>query len=132
MTTRKCLVVSLLALASLGLACTKSDANAAPAAKETGVAEAPKPVEGRLVEVTADLEGYAPKEIAAKAGETLTLRFVRKVDSSCLEEVVFPALSIKRELPVGKPVDIVIKADKPGEIKFQCGMAMLFGKIVVS
>ncbi len=129
---------SFLALTVVALsvaACSKSEASAAAPAEGQGarVEQAPAgPVEGRLVEVKASLEGYSPKEIAARAGETLTLRFTRTADSECIAEIVFPSLNIRKPLPLNTPVDIVIKAEKAGEIKFQCGMAMLFGKIVVS
>lgn len=132
MTLTKSLFATVFVLTALGLACSKTDASAAPATQESAPSGSAQAVEGRLVEVVADIEGYAPKEIAAKVGETLTLRFVRKTESSCLAEIVFPSLNIKKDLPLGKPVDVVIKAEQAGEIKFQCGMAMIFGKIVVS
>jgi plastocyanin domain-containing protein len=120
--SRIALCVGLLAAA----ACNKGgEASAQPAASAA-------PLVGRRVDVTASNDGYSPKEIAAKKGEDLVLRFTRTTKSECLSEVVFPSLNIKKELPLNQAVEIAVKADKEGKIPFQCGMAMVFGSIVVS
>jgi plastocyanin domain-containing protein len=132
------LVLATFASALLSAACGKTDASAATGATGATAESTAKPaasaakVEGRLVEIVAEDSGYNPKVVQAKAGETLTLRFVRKTKSECLAEIAVPSLGVKKPLPMGEPVDVVVKADKAGEIPFQCGMAMLFGKIVVS
>ena len=121
-----------LVLVALTAVCACDKAGAAPTQTPSGTAApTPGPVVGRLVPVVAGAEGYEPSKIEAKAGEELTLRFTRKTKSECLAEVMFPSLGIKKALPMDAPVDIHVKADKPGEIKFSCGMAMVFGSIVV-
>lgn len=106
------------------------------AAQTSSSAAAPAPAQttalvGRRVDVTATNDGYSPSTISAKKGEDLVLRFTRKTKSECLSEVVFPTLNIKKELPVDQTVEIAVKADKEGTIPFQCGMAMVKGKIEV-
>jgi len=132
------LSLSLAGLAALSsaVACKGSPEPSASAASpgSVGGSATPAPAtdpNARRVDITASEKGYSPSSIPAKKGESLTLRFTRTTESECLSAVEFPDLKIKRDLPVNKPVDIPIRAEKTGDIKFQCGMAMLFGKIVV-
>jgi cupredoxin-like protein len=129
---------ALAALALLAAACSKpSEASPAgpvgtDAPVTAGGTPAPPAAEGRRVEITASNEGYTPSTIEAKAGESLVLRFTRTTKSECLAQVVFPDLKITKDLPMNTPVEIAIKADKPGKIPFQCGMAMVKGTVHVS
>jgi plastocyanin domain-containing protein len=122
-------VIAVLALAAVAASCSKpSDARpegAAPA--QNGLA-----IEGRRVDITAGAQGYSPAVIEAKTGESLVLRFTRTAKGNCLAQVVFPELKITRDLPLDTPVEIGIKADKPGRISFECGMAMVHGSVNVS
>jgi plastocyanin domain-containing protein len=121
------LAVTLAVALAAGAGCTKpNEAAAEPSSSATASA-----LVGRRIDIEATGDGYSPAEIKAQKGEDLVLRFTRKTKSDCLSEVVFPTLNIKRELPVNQPVEIAIKADKPGTIPFQCGMAMVKGKIEV-
>jgi plastocyanin domain-containing protein len=89
-------------------------------------------LEGRRVDITASSAGYSPSTIEAKKGESLVLRFTRTTKSECLSQVVFPGLQITKDLPLDTPVEIAVKADAPGKIPFQCGMAMVHGSVDVS
>lgn len=120
-------VLSLSGLAGCEKPSAAQAASASPAAST-----APGPVLGRLVEIVASSEGYSPAKIEAKAGEQLTLRVTRKTKSECLSEIVIPSLGVRKALPIDVPVDIPVKVDQPGEIKFSCGMGMVSGKINVS
>ncbi|MDO9019018.1 MAG: cupredoxin domain-containing protein [Myxococcales bacterium] len=84
----------------------------------------------REVEVVVD-QGYQPARIEAAPGERLRLRFIRRDYGGCTREVVFPTLSLRRELPTGQPVLIDLPALPPGETPFQCGMNMVRGVVVV-
>jgi plastocyanin domain-containing protein len=75
--------------------------------------------------------GYKPDRIVLAEGEHVQLTFIRKEASGCTREVVFPALGIRKELPVGVPVVIHLPVLKAGEYEFKCGMNMIRGKIVV-
>jgi plastocyanin domain-containing protein len=128
MTTRLARTALAAGLAALGLASCSKPSDAKP---ETAGAAEPV-LEGRRVDITVGPEGYSPSTVEAKVGEALVLRFTRKTKSSCLEQVVFPDLKITKELPLDKPVEIAVKAEKAGKIPFQCGMAMVFGKVNVT
>lgn len=76
--------------------------------------------------------GYQPSVIQVKQGEAISLQFTRQDESSCLEEVVIPQLSIRQYLPMNKTTEITIKPTEAGTIPFQCGMGMFHGKIEVT
>ena len=74
---------------------------------------------------------YTPAHIEVRAGEPLVLRFVRNDPSPCAEKVVFAALNVSAELPVGKPHDVHLPPLAPGEYIFTCEMQMYRGSIMV-
>ena len=129
--------LAAISLAALVASCSKpSDASpeiarGAQGTQGTQGTTAPA-LEGRRVDVAVGPEGYNPSTIAAKQGETLVLRFNRTAKGECLAQVVFPELKITKDLPLNTPVEIAIKAEKPGKIAFQCGMAMVHGSINVT
>ncbi len=128
-TSKSLLYKGLLTVAALALvtSCSKpSGAGPGP-----GGTAAPA-LDGRHVDVAVGADGYTPSTIEAKAGESLVLRFTRTTRSECLSQVVFPDQKITKDLPMNTPVEIAIKADKPGKIPFQCGMAMVHGSINVT
>lgn len=74
---------------------------------------------------------FEPQRVTVKAGTPARIVFTRTTDKTCATAVVFPSLTIKRELPLNQPVAVEITADKTGEITFSCGMNMLHGSVVV-
>lgn len=91
-------------------------------------APAPAPVE---IEVTVDKNGYTPSLVeVAKAGK-VKLLFKRTSAVGCGERVVFPALGIEKDLPVGTVVAIEVEAKAGERIAFTCGMGMYKGALVV-
>lgn len=91
-------------------------------------APAPAPVE---LEVTVDKNGYTPSLVeVAKAGK-VKLLFKRTSAVGCGERVVFPALGIEKDLPVGTVVAIEVEAKAGERIAFTCGMGMYKGALVV-
>jgi len=88
-------------------------------------------VEGSVLEIVVDSGVYEPSVIHAKAGEELTLRFIRKDSNPCSEKVLFDGLDISADLPVGTPFDLTFTPEKKGEFDFTCQMAMYRGKLIV-
>ena len=76
-------------------------------------------------------KGYDPSRLTLRAGVPARLTFIRTTDKTCGTEIAFPALDIKRALPLNEPVAIEF-TPKAGELAFTCGMNMLKGTIVVS
>jgi len=59
------------------------------------------------------------------------LRFFRKDESPCAEKVIFDSMDVSADLPVGKPYELTITPEQPGEYEFTCQMAMYRGKLIV-
>ena len=75
--------------------------------------------------------GYKPDAIKIKKGKTITLKFDRKDESACLEEVVLPDFGVRQYLNLNEVTEVVITPDKSGAFVFSCGMNMFHGKIIV-
>lgn len=92
--------------------------------KETAVAV------GESVDILVD-GGYKPEVISVGRGRTVTLNFLRKDPSNCLDEVVLPDFNVRKELPLGRVVSVTITPEKVGSFIYCCGMNMFHGTIVV-
>ena len=75
--------------------------------------------------------GYTPSTISIPKGKATEIIFLRKDQSSCLEEVILSDFKIRKFLPLNKKVTIEVTPQKTGEFKFSCGMNMFHGKIIV-
>jgi Cupredoxin-like domain len=137
---RLLVLASFLALIVAASACdsAKLEDGAAKPSKPTD--EATKPSDeaatrveaGGRVEVEVDGQGYHPAEIQAPANAEITLAFKRVDEQNCGEELVIESLAIKKDLPVGKVVEVAITTPATGEVGFACGMNMYKGKVVVA
>ena len=76
------------------------------------------------VQVAALAEGFRPADIYVKQGQPLELIFKRTTDDTCATEVVFKALAIKKDLPLGQAISVTIPTATRGEYTFTCGMGM--------
>jgi len=88
-------------------------------------------IEGSSIDIIVDSGVYEPSVIHAKAGEEITLRFIRKDSSPCSEKVLFGDLDVSADLPLGTPYDLTFTPEKKGEFEFTCQMAMYRGKLIV-
>jgi plastocyanin domain-containing protein len=111
----------LVAAGALAVGCNKKTDAAPSAAPQTGP-----------VAITVDGDGFKPSSVTFKKGAPATLIFTRTVDDTCATEVVFPELSIKKDLPKNTPVSITVPTDKEQKLTFQCGMGMYKSSVVVS
>ncbi|MBI2033224.1 MAG: cupredoxin domain-containing protein [Candidatus Levybacteria bacterium] len=75
--------------------------------------------------------GYSPGVISIPKDKQTILNFIRRDESSCLEEVVIPEFKIRKYLPLNKSTSIVVKPKKSGTFEISCGMNMFHGKIMV-
>lgn len=99
-----------------------------------GATLATPPPAARAIEITALRTKFDPNQISVRVGEIVRLRFTRTTGNSCAREVVVSLdgqHQIRRELPVGVPVEIALRFERSGELGFSCGMAMLGGSIDV-
>lgn len=84
-----------------------------------------------VIDVIVDAGVYTPARIEVTAGQPVTLRFLRKDPSPCAEKVLFDALGIAADLPIGQPVELTISSQAAGEYAFTCQMQMYRGTLVV-
>lgn len=75
--------------------------------------------------------GVEPARVTMRAGVRARLTFTRVSDKTCATEIVFPSLTIRRELPLNTPVAIEWTPPRAGEVAFACGMNMFTGTVVV-
>jgi hypothetical protein len=85
---------------------------------------------GASVSVTE--KGFEPSRVSLAAGQPTRITMTRTSEQTCATEIVFPALEIRRPLPLHQPVTIDLPAREGGEVVFACGMDMLKGVAVFS
>ena len=90
----------------------------------------PAPPSARTVAIDVGRE-YTPAEVTASPGEALHLVFTRTTDEGCGQQLVFPDLDIRRDLPLDEPVAVDLTAPASGRLGFTCGMDMYRGAVVV-
>ncbi len=76
-------------------------------------------------------EGFKPADVRVKQGQNVELLFKRDTEDTCATDVVFNALSIKKDLPLGQTVAIKIPTGTRAEYTFTCGMGMHKSRVVV-
>lgn len=81
--------------------------------------------------VVADAGGFTPRVLALPRGGPGDVVFRRTTDDTCATAVVFPALGIERELPLGQDVTVTVPTTAARTWAFQCGMGMYRSRVVV-
>src|SRR4051794_5299357 len=81
--------------------------------------------------ITVDGEGYHPSTVTVPASRPATMVFTRTSDDGCGQQLVFPDLNLRRDLPLNQPVVVTVNAPASGRVAFTCGMGMYRGAVVV-
>lgn len=111
-------------IALIGLALAASACNGAQAVPP-GASQTP------AIAVTVDASGFHPDSVHAPASQPTHLVFTRTSDEGCGQQVVFPTLNLRRDLPLHEPVAVDFTMPASGSVAFTCGMNMLRGSVVV-
>ena len=82
------------------------------------------------LQLTVDGTGYHPSSISAPSGKPVRLTITRTSDEGCGQQIVFPSLNIRRDLPLNQAVTVEFTMPTSGNVAFACGMDMLRGSIV--
>ena len=110
---------------------TQPTATAATTADHSARATATRAATGTAdLQLTVDGTGYHPSSISAPSGKPVRLTITRTSDEGCGQQIVFPSLNIRRDLPLNEPVAVDITMPASGSVAFTCGMDMLRGSIV--
>lgn len=128
---RETVTTMIFALALAACADKKPEAPAGGPASAPAAAAAAATKDGpREVSITVDGKGYHPAVVRAAAGSTLRLSFRRTADDGCGQQLVFPTLDVRKDLPLDEPVVVEVKVPATGTVAFTCGMDMLQGAVV--
>ncbi len=123
-------VAGLLLALGASAACSKKREETPPPKQTATLTTGTVGTDGvRKVPIDVVMEGYSPERIPGKPGEKLVLVFTRKVDGACFEELKTPDGKLVA-LPKDKPVEVPVTVPQEGEVRFACGMDMLFGFVV--
>jgi plastocyanin domain-containing protein len=107
---------------------------AAPPALAGDSAPAPAPDKAaRKIEIKVTEDGFEPREVKLKKGESVTLVFKRETENTCITAVDIPKEKVAGfELPLNKAVSLTITPKEAGVEKFHCSaMGMGDGKLIV-
>jgi plastocyanin domain-containing protein len=97
-------------------------------------AEGNKKASARRLDISVTETGFEPDRVTVKKGEEVILAFTRKTDKTCAKEVIVYVNDkdkVKKELPLNKEIRVTAVFSKSGELRYECGMHMLGGVIVV-
>lgn len=83
-----------------------------------------------VLQLTVDGTGYHPSSISAPPNKPVRLTITRTSDEGCGQQIVFPSLNIRRDLPLNHAVTVEFTMPASGSVAFTCGMDMLRGSIV--
>jgi plastocyanin domain-containing protein len=91
-----------------------------------------KDVKGvQVVELTVTKDGFVPSTVTVKHGKPVKLVVTRKVERTCVTDIVSKDLAVNHALPLDKPVTVEVTPKKPGEYRFACAMGMVGGTLKV-
>ena len=120
---------SLVFVLLVGLAACKREATPEPKPKPTSVSGTVGADGVRTIPIKANAKGYDPDRIPGKPGEKLKLVFTRTGGGECNAELKTPDGKLVA-LPMNTAVEVPVTVPKDGEVKFACGMDMMFGVVV--
>lgn len=75
--------------------------------------------------------GYWPGVIEAQVGVPLRLVFHRRDPDPCTARVIFSEPRMERQLAANGSTEILLPVQRPGRIRFTCGMGRYHGAITV-
>lgn len=90
-------------------------------------------VDGRqVVVVTATTGGYAPGNIAVRAGLPTTLVVRARHAEGCVRSFVIPSIGKQWILPVNGDTSIDLGTSRAGVLRYSCGMGMYTGMLTIT
>lgn len=98
---------------------------------EAGVSMRGETIPANAIRVRISSSGFQPARLEIPAGSSTALALTRDSSPNCGSRISIPDLGITRELAPGGTVLVTIPAGPAREVRFQCGMGMYRGAIVV-
>ena len=89
-------------------------------------------IAGGVQEVTIDVGAeYLPSQIHVQKGVPVRLKLVRSGKAGCGDEILVPALKLRKAVPDNATTIVDLPAPSGEAIEFTCGMKMMKGKLIV-
>lgn len=88
----------------------------------------------RRIDIAVSASGFEPAKIEVEKDEPVVLVFTRKTEETCAKQVIVHVNAkdtMKKDLPLNKPVEVAVTFTKSGELAYACGMNMVTGVISV-
>jgi plastocyanin domain-containing protein len=123
-------ILALLGTTFFASACKEAPPTASQPQEAVQVTAAGAKPAAAPIAITVDGAGYHPPSVNAPAGKPTALVFTRTSDEGCGQQLVFPSLNIRKDLPLNKPVRVEFTMPASGSVAFTCGMAMYRGSVV--
>ncbi len=73
----------------------------------------------------------SPNRVQFKMGQPAQLRVVTGQQVGCTSVFTIPSLGVERALPRNGAATVAIPTDRPGKVRFTCGMGMYSGTVEV-
>ncbi len=103
-----------------------------PAASASTPVSIPASTSAAVQDLTVNVSGgFSPESLTVKKGQPVRIHFKRDDQPTCIEEVVFPELNIRKKVPANQTTTVEITPTREGTLTFACGMNMMKGKLVV-
>ena len=99
------------------------------AAEKTNLAKISIPDDA--VEIKIGANGFTPSRLEISVKKITKIALTREATPNCANKIIFPSLGISQDLKPGQTVIIEIPPQPIGELRFQYGMGMYKGAIVV-
>ena len=120
-----------LAGAQLTLPSLVADETGPPATPAMVVAAGQGEAAVQEVVVRAEPRAYVPNRVQFKMGQPAQLRVVTGQQVGCTSVFTIPSLGVERALPRNGAATVAIPTDRPGKVRFTCGMGMYSGTVEV-
>lgn len=121
-----------VALILLFAACAQQEQPVAQKQPAPSPAPSAQAAAAAVQEHTIDVAGtFTPASVTLKAGQPARLHFRRTDQPTCADEIVIPALNIRKRIAANQTVTIDVPAQKARTLSFACGMDMMKGTVVV-
>jgi plastocyanin domain-containing protein len=121
-----------LVLITLFAACAQQEQPAAQQQPTPAPATTTQVSSSAVQEHTIDVAGeFTPASVTLKAGQPARLHFRRGDKPTCADEIVIPALKVRKKIAANQTVTIDVPAQQARTLTFACGMDMMKGSLVV-
>ena len=94
-------------------------------------ATAAAPKREQRITITVTRNGFEPAQARLKAHRPVVLVVTRKVERTCVNDIVIKEYGIRRPLPLNRAVEVRFTPRKPGAIRYACAMDMVAGSLTV-